>query len=72
MSTSQAGPIAGLGEIAQARLLDQRVGHVAELPHALLIARPAQQHTVKAGTWQADQSIDDLFVRVASQKRNPT
>src|SRR6185437_7236168 len=63
------GPLAALAsrndgetlhKIPQSSLLEKRVDGVAELAHALLVAREADQHAVEAGARQRGQRIDDL------------
>ena len=44
------------------RLLEQRIGHIAELAHALLIARKRHQHAVEARARERRQRIDHLLL----------
>ena len=69
--TCRSGRCRRLHEIPQPRLLEQRIGHVAEFAHALLVARPRQQHAVEAGARQRDQRIDHLLLGADQRQAAP-
>jgi hypothetical protein len=60
-----------LAKVPQPGLPHQRIGHVAELAHALLEARPTQQDTVEADPRQGLQSIDDLLLGADQREAAP-